>query len=181
MRPDIEKTLAAIPQMDADRIARLRARAEEWADSDDPDRQEAGRAVGEAIDSHTVDATEAESSRLDRLAETGLEPRVAVAFGTLPPTDGESLILRAVLNRPGESPRDLSAAIGAKDQAWRTRFETMCERRKEWLGAPPASDAEGDSPSWAALMCDFGPEDATVTMKPEAASALARLGIRARA
>jgi hypothetical protein len=111
-----------------------------------------------------------------------LEKRVEEAFRTVPPTETEIALIRALLDNPGLRSKDLAAVMGWQgDAPWHLHFGGLCKRRSEFLPTAPTTDLRQDrdgqpSSFWSGILADLDSEN-RFTMKPEAERAFRKLGV----
>lgn len=169
----IRQIIDAIPSRSSEQRARMRANAERALDSGPEARRSEARALLAALDAHA----EAEDMALrDRLADAPAETRVIEAFRARPPTATERRLIEVLLDNPGRTSSQLTAAMGWQAQAWHLHFGEMCKARARWLW-PAETSGPDDKPFLCGILAEFDPRDATFTMKSEAAAAMVVLGI----
>ena len=116
------------------------------------------------------------------LSGDALSAAVACAFATIPLRDYERDMLRVVLQHPGSTSMQLSAAMGWEDKAWQMKFGLMVKERAYLLGpVPPSSDRSDASgqlePFYCGVLCTYDRETSGFRLKPEVADALRAFGI----
>jgi len=165
----IDKQLAAIQGMDAKARASLRINIDRWLTSGTVSQKADAAAVLAGLDSQ--EAAEHDARQTAPLAEL-----VRKAFTAEPSTATDCRVLQALVDHPGKTSEELSAASGwKKASAWHLHFGKMCERRKAWLPDPEYVEARKGY-FYTGLLADLD-QDNCFTIKPEAAQALASLGI----
>ena len=170
----LEQVIAALPGMEADRRARLRRNAERIAAGGETLEAEDARAILDALD--TCERRLAEE-RAARILATPLDARVVAAFKARPASQMELKVLRALLEHPGSTSEELSAALGW-DGGWHLHFGTLCQLREADLWpAPPAVVRDGAF--FCGILADLG-EGARFTFKPEVVKGLRKMGLRPR-
>lgn len=123
---------------------------------------------------------------LDSLTETSgkgamnAQERIIAAFRDVPITDAERGLVQVLLDNPGSTSQELSAAMGYGGSAWHLHFGKLCREREAHLW-PGAWVKERKARFYSGILADVTEPDNRFTMRAEAVEALATLGIRARA
>lgn len=173
---NLNAILAAIPGMTPAQRRVLRANAERLLRNGTESQKAAARTVIEALDAQA----EKECARqAEEIASIPLSARVAKAFRTLPPTEAEAKVLRALLANPGTSSADLSRACGWRAQSWHMHFGKTAERREALLW-PAEPSRRRDANFYCGILADFDPDGSLFTMKPDVVAGLAEVGIAVR-
>ena len=162
---NVDPLIASLPTKSDKERRTIRARAEDWVANGSPDQQEADRKVLDAF-----------AKLEEREARDSLEARVERAFTAMPPSGHEARLLQVLLDNPGKTNLELSRKLGWDDNGFDMHFGMMCRDRQAYLG--PAPDAEKrDGKFFSGLLADYGEQDSSFTMKPEAVAGLAEINI----
>ena len=163
----IEKTLALLPTMSAEKKCAIRKRAKDWLANDDADKRADAQRMLDALESLDAErrAPLSDSAALeDRIA------RIQAAFVELPPTKTDWRVIRALLNNPGSTSERLSEICGWTESSWHLHFGLMCRARESYLW--PVEERPGwPGPFYSGILADFENDGSKFTMKPEAARA----------
>jgi hypothetical protein len=114
-----------------------------------------------------------------RLDDAGLATRVVEAFRANVMSGTEQKIVQVLLDNPGATSTNLSAAINWKAQSWHMHFGSMCGNRSDYLWATPIP-AKRSSTFLSGVLATYDEASGGFTMKPEAIAGFAELGISAR-
>lgn len=176
MSLNIDRHLAAIPAASAMSRAQMRTNAEGWLASGMDDQREAAQRMIEALDQQEQAEHE---TLMGELRGLDTAERVIRAFTVKPMTETETKLVQVLLDNPGSTSTALSQALGWKAQSWHMHFGTMCADRALYLW--PAPDAEHRSGKfYSGILADLKEPENLFTMKPNAAAAFERLGLRKR-
>ena len=172
----IDKIIASLPdKTEADR-AKMRTNAERLLTSGTPAQKADARKLLDALDASFA----AEREKLnDLLSKMPMSVRVAEAFRKRPPAPTEEEVIRALLENPHSTSRELSRAYGHDSQIWQMHFGNMAKAREADLW-PAEPFATRDANFYCGILADFDPEGSRFTMKPEAVRGFTELGISAR-
>lgn len=150
----------------------MRAKAEGWLNSGDPNKEAAARELLSALDLTAAAAAEA-------FERTPLGDRVVLAFSRQPWSDHERKLIQVLLDHPASTTTELNRLAGLGDNmVWQMHFGNMCKDRSAHLGSPPAAVTR-EGLFWSGLLADAAPETNRFTMKPDAVAGFAKLGLKA--
>lgn len=174
---DVGRLIARIPQMSfADRRT-SRENAGKWLMEGNPQQQDAAKAMISALDEFEKDER---SAFVERMRGLPVAQRVMEAFRAEPPTDTDAKVIGALLDHPGGTSADLTAACGWQGQSWHLHFGMMCYRREQWLW-PAEQSKTHDAKFYSGILADFDEATAGFSMKAEVQQAFRELGFRTRA
>jgi len=172
---NIDKIIAALPEMSKQERDRVRANAEKLLASGTPEQQRAATRVVNAL----ADLEDAEHNALvDRLDGMEVSARVVEAFRAHPMTETEAKIIQVLLDHPSSTSTELSKALGWGAQSWHMHFGTMCANRAIYLWPAPKSEARS-ADFYSGILAELSP-DSRWTIKPEVEAAMSAFGLRAR-
>ncbi len=169
----VERIIAGIPTLDQAERKRLRANAE--AKLGDAARMADARRVIEALD---MQAALEKAELSEHVRGLPRVQRIVQAFTRSPMTETERKLVQVLLDNPGESSEGLSRALGWGGTTWHMHFGTMCKDREANLW-PADPSAIRDAAFYSGILADLSDANRW-TMKPEAVTALAELGLHAR-
>ena len=166
--------IGTLPHKTAAERARMRSNADRLSTKGTATQKTDAHRMLAAMDALTL--TEQQTLH-DTLSAMTVADRVTAAFRSLPPTDTEQTVIRALLNNPAATSTTLSAACGWKGQIWHRHFGTMCKRREADLWpANPAQTRDGNF--YSGILADLDPDENRFTMKPDVVRAFASLGLQ---
>lgn len=116
---------------------------------------------------------------VDRLRGMDVAQRVVEAFRAVPMTPTEEKLIQALLDNPGVTSAQLSAALGWGGGSWHLHFGTMCFHRAVYLWPAPRAEKR-DKDFYSGILADFDNDGSRFTMKPAVVKALAAMGLRPR-
>jgi hypothetical protein len=168
------QVIAAIPKMSEGERLQLRQNAGRKR-FDGTDVQQA--AAAEVIDA--LDRFEAESRRQmrERIQSMSEAERLKEAFRVHPPSETDAKVIRALLDNPGSTSLELSAASGWRGNAWHLHFGTMCYNRELYLW-PAEKSSTHDAKFYSGILATYDERSSTFTMKPDIATAFGEIGFR---
>ena len=102
--------------------------------------------------------------------------QVVEAFTHEPMTQGERALVQVLLDHPGQTSEKLSDALGWHGQSWHMHFGNMCKKREAQLWPAELSELR-DARFFSGILA-FLSKCNRWTVRPEAATAFAQLGIR---
>lgn len=128
-----------------------------------------------------LDEIEAEErqAQSEETARRNPAERVSVAFRMIPMTETERGLVEVLLDNPGSTSTELSAAMGWKGQIWHMKFGEMCKEREAYLWPAEPSEVRGVD-FWCGILATYGEESEFWTMKPEVAAAFKEMGLSAQ-
>jgi hypothetical protein len=173
----IQKLIDALPDRSKAERAQMRANASRLLAEGTPGQQADAKALLAALD--TLE-TEEQAAFIGDLKGMPVPERVFRAFVEEPLTDTEAKIIKALLDNPGSTSEQLSAACGWKEKSWHLHFGKMCEKREAYLW-PAETYGKQDMPFWSGIMANLETSTGRWTMKPDVALALEKLGLRSKA
>ncbi|MER8898826.1 MULTISPECIES: hypothetical protein [unclassified Mesorhizobium] len=169
----VETILAAIPTMDAQKRATVRANAE--VKLSHPSAGGDARRVIDALDAQI----ELEASVLSvHVAGLPVARRVVEAFTHQPMSETERRITQVLLDNPGLSSEGLSQKLGWGAQSWHMHFGEMCKKREARLW--PADNAVVRNAAFFSGILAEWSEVSGWKMKSEVADAFSALGLKAK-
>jgi hypothetical protein len=118
-----------------------------------------------------------------RVFDSHEKNRIVDAFRKRPLTKSEENLVRALLEKPGSTPAELTSAMGWSGvTAWHLQFGKLCRRRQNDLGqAPPAPNrktADGKVAEFlSGLLVEWNDNAGSYTMRSAAVEAFADLGL----
>lgn len=176
MSLNIDKHLASIQTASAETRTRMRTNAAQWQESGTDAQKEAALRLLAALDQAEHSEREALTAKV---LELDLGERVVVAFRAQPLTETEAKLVQVLLDNPGTTSTELTQAMGWEGQTWHMKFGTMCAEREVYLiPAEPVPARNGKF--FSGILAELDSPGNTFTMKQEAASGFAQLGLRKR-
>lgn len=173
---NIDKIIESLPEKSADERARMRDNADRLLTSGTAQQQAAAQKLKDAI---TAQETLEQTALYERLKDQPVATRVIEAFRTLPPTETDLKVLKALLDNPGSTSTALSQALGWGGQSWHMHFGKMCFEREAYLW-PAEKFEKRDKSFYSGILADFDRDGAFFTMKLDVVKALAELGIHGK-
>jgi hypothetical protein len=171
---NVDKVIASLPNKTPAERRAIREHSEAWLVSGSSEQQKAAQQVAEALDD--LERTEIEAL-VKHVSALPKAQRVVEAFKDPEMTETERAVVKVLLDNPGSTSTELTAALGWRAQAWHMHFGTMCfNRRARLWPAPPAEKRKADF--YSGILADFDEESSTFTMNPDAATGFAALGLR---
>lgn len=172
---NIDRILEAWTSKSAEEQNQIRRNAERWQSTGTPEQK---ATAARLLDGIVALEENNQQALLARLGNLEIAARLAEAFRAVPLTETERSVIQALLDNPGSTSRQLSAAVGWKDRSWQLHFGSVWRDRGIYLWpAPKFEDNTRDF--YSGIVATF--DGKHFTMKPEVVDALAALGIRARA
>lgn len=172
----IEKIIASIPNLDADKRRTVRSHAEQALSAGPEAKKAEARRLLDALASHKQQERDQRIARAASMDRTDL---IVEAFTSRPMTETEEKVVRVLLNNPGLRSIDLTAKLGWGGKAWHAHFGKMCHDRMADLWPAERFEDKPDVSFYSGLLAEVTDKTFLFTMRPEAVEAFARLGLTA--
>ena len=170
----IDRLIQGLPQRSSEERRLMRQRAASQASAGVGAEAIAAEKLVEAIDH--LERSQAEAL-VEHIRSLPKARRVVEAFSSPAMTATERTVVQVLLDHPGFTSTELTAALGWKAQAWHMHFGTMCFNRRSRLWPAPPSVTH-DAAFYSGILADFDSSRSTFTMMAEATEGFAALGLR---
>ena len=170
----IEKIIASISNLDADKRRMMRSNAERTVSAGPEAKKADARRLLDALASHEQ---EERNQRIARAAGMDRADLIVEAFTSRPMTETEEKVVRVLLDNPGLRSIDLTAKLGWGGKAWHAHFGAMCRDRMADLWPAERFEDKPDVSFYSGLLAEVTDKTVLFTMRPEAVEAFARLGL----